>query len=469
MLSEGLRESIARHSDAPAMLSEDGQTISYARMGDWITSFSARLAQLGVGKGHRVVPLVDNTALRICLWFAIWRRGGDVVMVERVESLIDADVEYDHVIAFADQPKIGDANWHVLDDSWRGLTVAPDDAPIAGNMVFGTSGSTGRPKFMSVSAEVWYAMVKMFNAAALEPAGHTLITFPTSSTGHFFSAMRTFDMGYGLTFWTGDAKATLSAAKDFGVTIFAGSPRELDRVVEAVDAGVDAPDFAFAAFTGGLLSPAALERAYKVLGAPISNTLGASECGAIAAGVYQGQDVAPGWTGKTMPHVTSELRGQGGYDDLAYGAGKLAVKVAQPLRVQGYFGGASPYDDDGWFETGDIVTLDADKTLHLIGREDFLINVSGTKYAPERLEAALSRAPEITKVAVAGLTIDGAAQVVALVVPLMAGTDISMRVTRVLEEALGRTGIVQCRMASSLPELPTGKIDRAAVVRLFQA
>ena len=95
MLSEGLRESIARHSDAPAMLSEDGQTISYARMGDWITSFSARLAQLGVGKGHRVVPLVDNTALRICLWFAIWRRGGDVVMVERLESLIDADVEYD--------------------------------------------------------------------------------------------------------------------------------------------------------------------------------------------------------------------------------------------------------------------------------------------------------------------------------------------------------------------------------------
>ena len=52
-------------------------------------------------------------------------------------------------------------------------------------------------------------------------------------------------------------------------------------------------------------------------------------------------------------------------------------------------------DDDGWFHTGDVGSLDADGYLTVTGRRDFMFISGGENIQPEEIEAALARLREV--------------------------------------------------------------------------
>lgn len=67
----------------------------------------------------------------------------------------------------------------------------------------------------------------------------------------------------------------------------------------------------------------------------------------------------------------------------------------------GYLNAPSPFDADGFFDTGDLVDVDGD-WIRFRGRESEIINVGGNKVYPAEVESVLLEMPNIADVAVAG-------------------------------------------------------------------
>lgn len=67
----------------------------------------------------------------------------------------------------------------------------------------------------------------------------------------------------------------------------------------------------------------------------------------------------------------------------------------------GYLNAPSPFDEEGWYNTGDQVEIDGDY-LKILGRKEDVINVGGDKVHPAEVESVLLEIPNIKEVIVYG-------------------------------------------------------------------
>ena len=68
--------------------------------------------------------------------------------------------------------------------------------------------------------------------------------------------------------------------------------------------------------------------------------------------------------------------------------------VRAPTAMLGYLNAPSPFDAEGWLNTGDRVEVDGDY-LKILGRDSELINVGGAKVHPSEVESVLMAAGNI--------------------------------------------------------------------------
>lgn len=68
----------------------------------------------------------------------------------------------------------------------------------------------------------------------------------------------------------------------------------------------------------------------------------------------------------------------------------------------GYLNAPSPFDENGWFNTGDSVEVDGEY-IRILGRKSELINVGGEKVYPAEVESVLLDMPNVKDVSVAGM------------------------------------------------------------------
>ena len=80
------------------------------------------------------------------------------------------------------------------------------------------------------------------------------------------------------------------------------------------------------------------------------------------------------------------------------------LQVRGPWVTSGYFGqdGTGP-DDQGWFDTGDIATLDADGFVRITDRSKDVIKSGGEWISSIDLENAAMAHPDVAEAAVIGL------------------------------------------------------------------
>ncbi|MDE2652866.1 MAG: long-chain fatty acid--CoA ligase [Gemmatimonadota bacterium] len=67
----------------------------------------------------------------------------------------------------------------------------------------------------------------------------------------------------------------------------------------------------------------------------------------------------------------------------------------------GYLNAPSPFDDEGWFDTGDSVVQEGDY-LRILGRESDIVNVGGQKVYPAEVEQVIAEMDGVIDVAVKG-------------------------------------------------------------------
>jgi acyl-CoA synthetase (AMP-forming)/AMP-acid ligase II len=75
------------------------------------------------------------------------------------------------------------------------------------------------------------------------------------------------------------------------------------------------------------------------------------------------------------------------------------LEIWSPSRMLGYLNADSPFDDEGWYRTGDLVDVDGD-FIRVVGRESEVINVGGLKFMASEIERVVLEYPGISLVSV---------------------------------------------------------------------
>lgn len=453
----------SRSPDALALVTSDGQPITFDRLVETIRKFATRLRAEGLQPGQTLAVAVDNNAIRFCLWMAANHLGAVPILTGRINQARQEGVPVDMSIALQDQKgRYPDAL--MFGQDW--FDARPDETdpqPDAG-MIVSSSGTTGLPKFMKVPPGTVLARNKVMNDAAGEPQGAVLTCLNPASAGGLRYIVRPMALGHAAVLPDATPQASLIRAAEFGATEIAAPPPILADLVDAVESGV-APrrDFARLEVTGASISEDLLRRAEAAFGCPVTFMYGASEFATVAAGQPLAADYESGLVGPLTPGASIRI------DPLADDpeTGQASVYVPPELRVEPYLNAEGPFDDDGWCATSDLIRIRADGQLVHCGRADDLINTGGTAYRPDSFEFTALTQPGVRQAAAFAIPSTWGYDHVGLALNVQPGTNIE-ELRTLLCQAFTSVQRFEILVLDQLPHTTAGKIDRAELRRIAQ-
>ena len=137
-------------------------------------------------------------------------------------------------------------------------------------------------------------------------------------------------------------------------------------------------------YAGTKCDPSLIDKFETTFASRLFAILGSTETGAIACN-HVNHTKANG-VGKLLNNVEILIKNQAKYKDLGDDIGELFIKSTS--MMQRYYHEA---DDKkiNYFSTGDLVKLDGNHDLHIIGRIKDIINVAGVKVDPTEVENVL--------------------------------------------------------------------------------
>jgi fatty-acyl-CoA synthase len=424
---------------------EVGRT-TYGELIDRARRVGAALAGLGIESGDRVATLLWNQPEHLELYFAITGVGavihtlnprlhadelafiasdaGDraIVVDESLVPVLDSfrdRHEFEHVIvvSHAGTPTDGALDYEQL------LDIAPlawpdCDERQAAAMCY-TSGTTGRPKGVVYSHR---ALVLHSLTAALADAlgvGAADTVLPVVPMFH----ANAWGLPYAAAF-TGanlvlpgmhlDAVNVLDLLADERVTMTAGVPTVWLAVLNALEAEPDRWDLSalHTLVIGGSAVPQSMIEGFDRHRVKVVQAWGMTEMSplgtvchlpaelaqrpAAACAAYRARQGVP------IPFVEIRARNDAGeeipWDDTAMGE----LEVRGPWVAAAYHGGqgAEKFTDDGWFQTGDVVTIDPRGCVRIADRSKDLIKSGGEWISSVDLENALMGHPAVAEAAV---------------------------------------------------------------------
>ena len=171
-----------------------------------------------------------------------------------------------------------------------------------------------------------------------------------------------------------------------------------------------------------------------------------------------------GSVGQTVPGIEVEIRDDTG---TVLGPGEPGELFVRGEQVSGkYTGIGSVLDENGWFPTRDIATLDEAGYLFITGRSDDTIIRGGENIAPAELEDVLVEHPHVHEVAVVGVPDAQWGQAIVAVVVPVAGIEpdadeLREHVRKVLRGSRTPDRVV---FRDELPTNATGKLLRRDII-----
>ena len=165
--------------------------------------------------------------------------------------------------------------------------------------------------------------------------------------------------------------------------------------------------------------------------------------------------------GRPMPGVDIRIVDDQRHDLPQGEVGELAIRSDGVM--QGYYQApeltAEVIDEEGWYYTGDLVRLDEEGYLRVVGRKKDLIIRGGQNIYPAEIESYLVTHPKVDEAAVVGVTAAVGGERVWAFIRLKEGAEMSVQeVLDYCREALEPYKIPsQVRFVSQFPEAETGK------------
>lgn len=339
------------------------------------------------------------------------------------------------------------------------MRFALDDVAV----VHWSSGSTGRPKPIAVPRDALAARIEsVIEAFAIGPGDRVLAMVPLNHC-HGFDCIALPTLAAGAELVLLDP---LQATPEM-VTRLVARHRlthvsALPRFWEQLVASSIEPD-SWRSVKQPLCGSAALRpacsRAFaERFGIAVRTGYGVTEIGVISLERQDGATPRHDSVGRVLPGIDWRL-----VACAESGAGELEVRGPGLGRVDldGMDGGP-PRLVDGWLRTHDVVRVDADGRLKVVGRQSSFINVNGTKVDPREVEEAIAELPFVAECAVKGVAdSDGSERVEAWIVarPLLAPTDIAAALRAGVAARLSLAKVpTQVHSVAQLPRNSLGKV-----------
>ncbi|MEV7758486.1 long-chain-fatty-acid--CoA ligase [Microbacterium sp. NPDC089180] len=470
------------YPDAPA-LQFFGRETTYAEMSEQIARAAAALAAHGVRAGDPVALVLPNCPQHIVAFYAVLRLGAVVVEHNplytarelrkqfedhgakhaivwskvvatvqefpadlRLDTLISVDVTRAMPwttrlalrlpVAKARESRAalhaatkGAVGW---DDVVRHAPLpASHPRPVTSDLAIiqYTSGTTGTPKGAMLThanllanaaqARAWvpqivrgegcvvYAVLPMFHAYGLTlcltfamSMGARLVLFPKFDADLVLAVTKKHPATF-LPLVPPIAERLLAAARERGVSL----------------AGTDV------AISGAMALPHELVVPFEeATGGYLVEGYGLSECSPVLMANPVADNRVAGTVGLPLPGTECRVVDP---DDPRTDVERGELLVRGPQVFSGYYGKPEETDAvfvDGWFRTGDIVTIDEGGFVRIVDRIKELIITGGFNVAPTEVENVLRQHPGVADVAVVGLPSEHSGEeVVAAVVPTVAG------------------------------------------------
>lgn len=196
--------------------------------------------------------------------------------------------------------------------------------------------------------------------------------------------------------------------------------------------------------------------------AKIFNVYGLTEAGPRVSYLpYQEFDEVPQSVGWPLPGVDIVIINA---EQAVASPGEIGeVWVKTPTIMSGYYKQTSRAKfRDGWFDTGDIGTVDERRRLYILGRSDDMIIKAGMNIYPQEVEKRLLEISEIKEVVVYGKIVNGVEQIVADIVidekySFESLYDIMQKLSQVLPDYMMPSNI---SIVDNLPRNASGKVVR---------
>jgi O-succinylbenzoic acid--CoA ligase len=318
-------------------------------------------------------------------------------------------------------------------------------APVASGiaLVVPTSGTTGPPKGVELSHDALAAAARASIARiGSETADRWLCCLPLNHIAGLAILVRSRLLGTEPVIHDRFDVAAIERASS--ANLVALVPTMLVRLLAA---GVDLARFRSVLVGGDATTPELLERATRA-GARLVTTYGLTEtCGGV---VYDGV---------ALDGVALEISAEG------------EISISGPMLMNGYRGRPDLTSEtlrDGWLHTSDLGEFDPGGRLRILGRADDTIITGGRKVSAGEVERVLRGHPQVTDVVVVGVPdAEWGHRVVAVVVPESPRSEPTLTQLRafISTRCPAYKAPSQLVLVSGLPELRSGKRERAALAR----
>jgi fatty-acyl-CoA synthase len=405
------------------------------------------LRELGIRDGDRVATLLWNQPEHLELYFAVPLMGGvihtlnprlhpeeigfiaadaedrAVVVDETLLEVLDAvrpAHEFEHVIVVSHSGQLpeGAIGYESLIDEGQAIEWPELEERRAAAMCY-TSGTTGRPKGVVYSHR---SMVLHSLVAALPDQMGVARRDTVLPVVPMFHAN-----AWGLPYTTAfagaavvlpgpllDPVSVLDLMAEEGVTVSAGVPTVWMAVLQALDAEPDRWDLSALdrLIVGGAAVPRSMLEGFDRHGLTIIQAWGMTETsplGSVCRLPVDLDDADQGAQydfrarqGIAAPFVEIRARGDDGelvpWDDATMGE----LEVRGPWVAGAYHRGrgAEKFTDDGWFQTGDVVKIDARGCIRICDRSKDLVKSGGEWISSVDLENLLMAHPAVAEAAV---------------------------------------------------------------------
>jgi long-chain acyl-CoA synthetase len=279
----------------------------------------------------------------------------------------------------------------------------PQDAPV---FIFFTSGSTGKPKGVTHTHKSFGWMIASAIAGLeLTPGdiflpgcsashiGASLMSLAGLAAGARVDVARTFD-----------GTELLPLLRSTRPSVLCMLPSALFSVVR--DHGAARDDFHSLrlCISGGDKVSGELEREFTVLaGFEIDETYGMTEIGIATINPPSGENRL-GSIGRLAPGFAASVRDDQGRELPPGTEGRMWIKA--PSNMVGYWNRPDATAEtivDGWLDTGDVVSIDAEGYVWFRGRKKQIIIHDGSNICPQEVEESLLEHDAVESAGVIGV------------------------------------------------------------------
>lgn len=268
-----------------------------------------------------------------------------------------------------------------------------------------TSGTTGEPKGVMHSANTLMAnIVPYAQRLALKSDDVVLMASPMAhQTGFMYGLLMPIMLRARVVLqdqW--EPKKAIELIRTEGVSFtMASTPFLTDLTKQVQEAGTAVPSLKTFLCAGAPIPGPLVEQARRVLGTKIVSAWGMTENGAVTLIKLDDDDqLACSTDGCPLPGVEVKVVDPDGRALPAGETGRLLVRACSNFGGYLHRPQLNGTDAEGWFDTGDLATMDANGYIRISGRSKDVIIRGGENIPVFEIEALLYKHPAVAQVAI---------------------------------------------------------------------